>query len=173
MVQKPEGGRHATPGVVGWRAACLRLVPGGFPVYLFDVDGTLVDSAPDICAAVQSVLHSRGRFDVPDAVLRTAHLYRQASQRDLGAIWDFLSRNGPRCLRNIVRSIPARCSLNLTRPIRWRTRRPRRTEWRPQEHRDDQGHSDDAHCPRDVRDAHALRSCPRHRRISREALIPT
>ncbi|HEY3741782.1 MAG TPA: HAD-IA family hydrolase [Bryobacteraceae bacterium] len=42
-----------------------------FPVYLFDVDGTLVDSAPDICAAVQSVLHSRGRFDVPDSVLRT------------------------------------------------------------------------------------------------------
>lgn len=42
-----------------------------FPVYLFDVDGTLVDSAPDICAAVQGVLHSRGRFDVLDEVLRT------------------------------------------------------------------------------------------------------
>ena len=42
-----------------------------FPVYLFDVDGTLVDSAPDICAAVQSVLHSRGRFDVSDDTLRT------------------------------------------------------------------------------------------------------
>ena len=56
-----------------------------FPVYLFDVDGTLVDSAPDICAAVQSVLHSRGRFDVPDAVLRTyigKHL--DETWRDLG-----------------------------------------------------------------------------------------
>ena len=42
-----------------------------FPVYLFDVDGTLVDSAPDICAAVQSVLHSRGRVDVSDDVLKT------------------------------------------------------------------------------------------------------
>jgi phosphoglycolate phosphatase len=56
-----------------------------FPVYLFDVDGTLVDSAPDICAAVQSVLHSHGRFDVPDAVLRTyigKHL--DETWRDLG-----------------------------------------------------------------------------------------
>lgn len=56
-----------------------------FPVYLFDVDGTLVDSAPDICAAVQSVLHSRGRFDVPDEVLMTyigKHL--DETWRDLG-----------------------------------------------------------------------------------------
>ena len=56
-----------------------------FPVYLFDVDGTLVDSAPDICAAVQSVLHSRGRSDVSDAVLRTyigKHL--DETWRDLG-----------------------------------------------------------------------------------------
>jgi phosphoglycolate phosphatase len=28
-----------------------------FPVYLFDVDGTLVDSAADICGAIQGVLH--------------------------------------------------------------------------------------------------------------------
>ena len=27
-----------------------------FPVYLFDLDGTLLDSAPDICAAIQEVL---------------------------------------------------------------------------------------------------------------------
>ena len=56
-----------------------------FPVYLFDVDGTLVDSAPDICAAVQSVLHSRGRCDVPDDVLRSyigKHL--DDTWRDLG-----------------------------------------------------------------------------------------
>ena len=41
-----------------------------FPVYLFDVDGTLVDSAPDIIGAIQEVLHTRGRFDVPDLFLR-------------------------------------------------------------------------------------------------------
>jgi HAD superfamily hydrolase (TIGR01549 family) len=31
-----------------------------FPVYLFDVDGTLLDSAPDICGAIQHVLDTNG-----------------------------------------------------------------------------------------------------------------
>ncbi len=35
-----------------------------FPVYLFDIDGTLVDSALDICGAVQSVLAKTARSDV-------------------------------------------------------------------------------------------------------------
>jgi HAD superfamily hydrolase (TIGR01509 family) len=42
-----------------------------FPVYLFDVDGTLVDSAADICGAIQGVLARTARPDVPDAFLRT------------------------------------------------------------------------------------------------------
>jgi len=29
-----------------------------FPVYLFDIDGTLLDSARDICGAVEQVLRS-------------------------------------------------------------------------------------------------------------------
>jgi phosphoglycolate phosphatase len=33
-----------------------------FPVYLFDVDGTLTDSAQDICAAVRSVVNKQGYF---------------------------------------------------------------------------------------------------------------
>jgi len=41
-----------------------------FAVYLFDVDGTLVDSARDICGAVQSVLQNCGREDVEDPFLR-------------------------------------------------------------------------------------------------------
>lgn len=41
-----------------------------FPVYLFDVDGTLVDSAPDICGAIQTVIRSHGRHDVTDDFLR-------------------------------------------------------------------------------------------------------
>ena len=41
-----------------------------FPVYLFDVDGTLVDSAADICGAIQEVLKSTPRNDVDDAFLR-------------------------------------------------------------------------------------------------------
>ncbi len=42
-----------------------------FPVYLFDIDGTLLDSAADICGAVQTVLAKTERCDVPDAYLRT------------------------------------------------------------------------------------------------------
>ena len=33
-----------------------------FPVYLFDVDGTLTDSAHDICAAVRTVVNKQGFF---------------------------------------------------------------------------------------------------------------
>ncbi len=32
----------------------------GFPVYLFDIDGTLLDSAADICGAVQQVISTAG-----------------------------------------------------------------------------------------------------------------
>ena len=41
-----------------------------FPVYVFDVDGTLVDSEADICGAVEDVLAARGRSDISRAVLR-------------------------------------------------------------------------------------------------------
>lgn len=41
-----------------------------FPVYLFDVDGTLVDSACDICGAIQDVLVANSKADVSDAFLR-------------------------------------------------------------------------------------------------------
>ncbi len=41
-----------------------------FPVYLFDVDGTLVDSAPDICAAQIEVLSAHGRSDISEQLLR-------------------------------------------------------------------------------------------------------
>jgi phosphoglycolate phosphatase len=41
-----------------------------FRLYLFDVDGTLVDSAADICGTIQQVLRASGRDDVEDALLR-------------------------------------------------------------------------------------------------------
>ena len=42
-----------------------------FPVYLFDIDGTLLDSAEDICGAVQQVLVSEPTpKDVPFAYLK-------------------------------------------------------------------------------------------------------
>jgi phosphoglycolate phosphatase len=42
-----------------------------FPVYLFDVDGTLLHSAPDICAAIQTVLAKTDRPNVPEEFLRS------------------------------------------------------------------------------------------------------
>src|SRR5260370_4286733 len=41
-----------------------------FPVYLFDVDGTLVDSASDICGAIQDTLASTRQCEVSDEFLR-------------------------------------------------------------------------------------------------------
>ena len=41
----------------------VRLLPDRiprFPVYLFDIDGTLLDSAVDICGAVQHVISGAG-----------------------------------------------------------------------------------------------------------------
>jgi phosphoglycolate phosphatase len=40
-----------------------------FPVYVFDVDGTLVDSQTDICGAITEVLAAHGRTDVSHQVL--------------------------------------------------------------------------------------------------------
>lgn len=42
-----------------------------FPVYLFDLDGTLWDSAPDICGALTSLLAAQGRHDIPFDYLRS------------------------------------------------------------------------------------------------------
>ena len=41
-----------------------------FPVYLFDVDGTLVDSASDICGAIQEVLCTTTQNQVENGILR-------------------------------------------------------------------------------------------------------
>jgi HAD superfamily hydrolase (TIGR01509 family) len=47
-----------------------------YPVYLFDIDGTLLDSAPDICGAQSEVLEAAGRTAVPFAELRS-HVGRE------------------------------------------------------------------------------------------------
>ena len=41
-----------------------------FPVYLFDVDGTLVDSQADICGAIQGALAETSRRNISHDVLR-------------------------------------------------------------------------------------------------------
>lgn len=42
-----------------------------FRAYLFDLDGTLLDSAPDICGAVRTVLSKTSRPDVPYEYLKS------------------------------------------------------------------------------------------------------
>jgi len=42
-----------------------------FPVYLFDIDGTLLDSARDICGAVQEVIVAKGAQEREFAYLRS------------------------------------------------------------------------------------------------------
>jgi phosphoglycolate phosphatase len=51
------------------QAGRLKPVPP-YPVYLFDVDGTLMDSAPDICAAQREMLAAEG-VDVSADFLRS------------------------------------------------------------------------------------------------------
>jgi HAD superfamily hydrolase (TIGR01509 family) len=46
------------------------MVPA-FPVYLFDIDGTLLDSAPDITGAIRTVLAQHPPVEVSDAFLRS------------------------------------------------------------------------------------------------------
>lgn len=41
-----------------------------YPYYLFDIDGTLLDSAQDICGAVQQVLEGCGHDDLPFEFLK-------------------------------------------------------------------------------------------------------
>jgi len=66
----------------------LKSVPP-HPVYLFDVDGTLLDSAADICAAQRDVLAAHGRSDVSQEFLR-GYIGRQLADlfQDLGFVVD-------------------------------------------------------------------------------------
>ncbi len=44
--------------------------PRGYPGYLFDLDGTLIDTAPDIGAAVNHALEQFGYEPVPESTIR-------------------------------------------------------------------------------------------------------
>ena len=44
--------------------------PRGYPGYLFDLDGTLIDSAPDICVAVNHALERYGYGPAPESLVR-------------------------------------------------------------------------------------------------------
>ena len=48
----------------------MALDPRGFRGYLFDLDGTLIDTAPDICAAVNHALEQFGYGPAPESLVR-------------------------------------------------------------------------------------------------------
>ncbi|MGA2118943.1 MAG: HAD hydrolase-like protein [Bryobacteraceae bacterium] len=52
------------------RGAIAGVVPA-YPVYLFDVDGTLLDSAADICGAIAQVLEQNGAPPQPFEFLKS------------------------------------------------------------------------------------------------------
>ncbi len=60
-------------------------MPPPFPVYLFDVDGTLLDSAADICGAILDVLAG-----TPCRPLRSADLTRYVGVHLLDMFRDLL-----------------------------------------------------------------------------------
>jgi len=60
---------HTTEHLNGGVRNTASAIPA-FPVYLFDVDGTLVDSAADICGAIQTVLSGTVRAGIEQASLK-------------------------------------------------------------------------------------------------------
>ena len=61
QVLRPEGGRRV-PGPLRRGASAAGVIPR-FPVYLFDIDGTLLDSARISAARSQQVLDANGAGD--------------------------------------------------------------------------------------------------------------
>jgi len=76
-----------------------------FPVYLFDVDGTLVDSAADICGAIQTVLSKTTRPDVEQSYLQQyigyhlVDLSTTCFRRCRMTRWTASSANTGRCIQ--------------------------------------------------------------------------
>ena len=71
QVIRPDTGGRRLPGLVRRGATRACLIPEPFDVYLFDLDGTLLDSAEDICGAVQQVLSEHVSEPLPFDYLKS------------------------------------------------------------------------------------------------------
>lgn len=81
-----------------------------FPVYLFDVDGTLVDSAEDICGAIRTVLSKTTRPDVDSPFLK-----RYIGYHLLDLFGDLFPQHSAEELDNLV------CEYRVVYPARGHT----------------------------------------------------
>lgn len=78
-----------------------------FPVYLFDVDGTLVDSAVDICGAIQGVLASTHQNEVPFELLK-GYIGRHLSDLFTDLFPDYTAEQVNNFIEEYRRLYPAR-----------------------------------------------------------------
>ena len=152
----------STPG----RGLVDRLSVPAFSVYLFDVDGTLVDSAHDICGTIQTVLAGTDGADRTYEFLR-GYIGRPLNRSFSGCI----STPHARGNRAAHRGIPPR--LSCPRPqfdsrisgCAGSPSKPGRTE----SYGDNKGNTHHAHDPRKIRALALFRSRSRNGRVSGEA----
>src|SRR5690606_13148822 len=98
---RAEAGRMSRAGEPG-APACPAPAPGFPALVLFDLDGTLLDSAPDMVATVNRMRAARGHAPMPLAALRP-HVSRGA--RAMSAV--ALPGLGPQVAPEIVREFLA------------------------------------------------------------------
>jgi HAD superfamily hydrolase (TIGR01509 family) len=70
-----------------------------FPVYLFDVDGTLLDSAPDICGAIQQALAGTGRPAAVDFEFLKGYVGRHLAELFSDLLPDYSSQQTEELIR--------------------------------------------------------------------------
>ena len=153
------------PCRLDWRREPSACVIPAFPVYIFDVDGTLVDSAADICGAIQGVLRKTPQNAVSDRI--SEKLHRTASGRSVSGSFSRPTRphRSTQWSKSIARIYPAR-DMPRRRPIRmpWKCCRSWAAANRP---RPPKARLRPAHCAGALRPAALFRSRARYRRISR------
>lgn len=103
----------------------MSVVEHPFDLVLFDLDGTLIDSVPQLALAVNQMLRECGFDEVPEAVVRTWSV--MVPIRWCSAPWP-MPEPVRRCLRPLVRPLVA-----TIRPACWRGSRCMRG-WPPPWH---------------------------------------
>ena len=141
-----------------------------FPVYLFDIDGTLVDSAEDICGAIQTVLSTTTRPDVDRPFLK-----RYIGYHLIELFGDLFPHKSHEEIDQLVVRVPVGVSCSRTyshEALSWCPRDDFSAAG-PQIHRNDKGYTHDAPRPGAVRTASVLCPCSGNRWVPLQAAART